>query len=781
MKNYNPAANEKAIISGENYRFTLLTPRLIRIEYNDRGIFSDRETFLAVNRDFDVPEFSVENKNEVITITTDYIKLTYKQNNPFNQESLSVCYTNDNASVYAGRHLSHWKFGVTSARNLKGTATSLDNVNGSTEIETGIMSMGEVCILDDSKNSGYTDMYLFCYGNSDSSNYDYKTALADFYKLSGNVPMLPKYALGNWWCRYYPYTQDEYINLMQKFQDKDVPLSVAMIDMDWHYTKIDKKYENGWTGFSWNKELFPDHKSFLKELHERNLYIGLNTHPQGGVAAHEERYAAMASAMNIPPDSQKTIEFDIENPEFAENYFKILHHPIEDEGVDLGGRRIIKKIRELDPDPLQKLNQLHFEDNNRKNDRALILSRYSGPGSHRYPVGFSGDSISSWESLEFQPYFTATASNIGYVWWSHDIGGFQQGNKDDELITRWVQLGVFSPINRLHSMNLRYMSKEPWNYNKIAEETIEKFLRLRHKLSPYIYTMNYRASKLSEPLIQPLYYNYTGSEAYRNKTEYMFGSEMIVSPIVTPHDNVTSYGSAKVYLPNGIWYDFFSGRKYKGDREFTAFRTIDTAPVFVKAGGIVPMAVSESVNDISNPETMNIKVYAGANGSFELYEDDGISNRYTAGAYAVTKLELNWNERPCFKVFKPVGDLSVIPETRNYIIEIVGIENCDINLECNGKKISFEKEYKDTTMYITVYDVSEELMIEFESSNLAQNDTIKWLDELLLDCYAEYMLKEAIYNALSKNIPVTEKLIYIGEKIKDTKLRLALQEIITNP
>ena len=145
-------------------------------------------------------------------------------------------------------------------------------------------------------------------------------------------------------------------------------------------------------------------------------------------------------------------------------------------------------------DPLWMLNHFHFLDSARDGKRPLTFSRYAGPGSHRYPVGFSGDTLITWASLDFQPYFTATASNIGYGWWSHDIGGHMFGGKDDELATRWVQLGVFSPILRLHSSLSPFNTKEPWRFGPEARAVMTEFLRLRHRLVPYLHTMNHRAA-----------------------------------------------------------------------------------------------------------------------------------------------------------------------------------------------------------------------------------------------------------------------------------------------
>lgn len=189
-------------------------------------------------------------------------------------------------------------------------------------------------------------------------------------------------------------------------------------------------------------------------------------------------------------------------------------------------------------DPLWLLNHYHYLDHGRDGKIPLILSRYAGPGSHRYPVGFSGDTVVSWEPLGFQPEFTATASNIGYGWWSHDIGGHLDGCRDDELVTRWVQLGTFSPILRLHSADSHWMSNEPWLYRKEYESVMSEFLRFRHRLVPFVYTQNIICSARDEPLVQPMYRSYPEHEAaYSFPNQYLFGSELLVAPIAARQKN----------------------------------------------------------------------------------------------------------------------------------------------------------------------------------------------------------------------------------------------------
>ena len=226
------------------------------------------------------------------------------------------------------------------------------------------------------------------------------------------------------------------------------------------------------------------------------------------------------------------------------------------------------------------LNHYHFLDNGRGESRPLVFSRYAGLGSHRYPIGFSGDTSATWDSLDFQPYFTATSSNVGYGWWSHDIGGHFGGKKDNELFVRWIQFGVFSPINRLHSQDGEFSGKEPWRYGNNAERIVKEYLQLRHRLVPYTYTMNVISHFDDFPLIRPMYYHHPWKEeAYEVPNQYYFGTQMIVAPVTTPLKKNLRLGQVKVWLPEGRWYDFFINRAYEGGRTIDMYRSLSAYPV----------------------------------------------------------------------------------------------------------------------------------------------------------------------------------------------------------
>lgn len=746
-------AEDAAIIQGEKYRFTVLTEEMIRLEYCEDGQFEDRATQCVIDRKFKVPEYQVIENEESLEIITDKIHLVYNKQK-FTDYGLSV-QVRGNISVYH----SIWHFGE-EATDLRGTARTLDEADGAIELEHGIISRFGYGILDDSRSLVITedgwveprkedciDIYFLGYGH------EYEHCLKDYYHLTGKTPLLPRYALGNWWSRFYRYNDQEYKALMTRFEKEEIPFSVSVIDMDWHLVDIDPKYGSGWTGYTWNKELFPDPKEFMTWLHDHGLKVTLNVHPAGGVQAHEEKYKEMAEAMGRDWEKEEPVNFDVTDQKFLKAYFEYLHHPNEEEGVDFwwldwqqGG---LSKIPGLDP--LWMLNHYHYLDSGRRGKRRLTFSRYAGMGSHRYPVGFSGDTIISWESLAFQPYFTANASNVGYGWWSHDIGGHMKGYRDEELSTRWIQFGVFSPIMRLHSSNSAFTGKEPWNYNAISENIMKRYLKLRHEMIPYLYTMNYHASHDGQPLIRPMYYlEPEQPEAYEVPNEYYFGTELVVCPITEPTDKAAGTACVKAWIPEGKWYDIFSGLKYDGGRMLELYRSLEDIPVLAKEGAIIPLTdLTEYTNSVENPKELAVKIVPGKKNAFILMEDTGDTCEDKEENWAQTKLEwINENE---FIIHPANGNLDVIPKCRTWKMEFYGIADVD-NLEVTvgGKAIETERIYDEKRhicqVNIPETEVTEQITISFSKGYLLrENNKPAEIFALLYQAKIEYEVKEKIY------------------------------------
>jgi alpha-glucosidase (family GH31 glycosyl hydrolase) len=662
-----PVADPANVVSGAHYRISVLDEGLLRLEYSPSGAFEDRASQAVVDRAFPPVLFTVTETDDRLTLRTARLRLVYDKR-PFSTEGLSV-----QASGGFRSDASLWRFGLPTP-NLGGTARTLDDADGAVPIEPGVLSAEGIAVYDDSRTVLLTDdgwiaprrpdtldLYVFAFGR------DYRAALRALYRLTGPQPLLPRFALGTWWSRYHRYTEDEYLALMDRFAAEGIPLSVAVLDMDWHLVDIDPRHGSGWTGYTWNRELFPDPKEFLAALHERGLAVALNVHPAEGVHVHEERYAAVAKRRGVDPASELPIDFDPADPGFVEAYLEELHHPLEDEGVDFwwldwqqGG---VTRIPGLDP--LWLLNHFHFLDSARGGRRPLTFSRYAGLGSHRYPVGFSGDTVITWASLDFQPYFTATASNVGYGWWSHDVGGHFYGVKDDELALRWVQLGVFSPITRLHSGSSPFNSREPWRFGSPVQQVITRFLRLRHRLVPYLSTMNRRAHADGAPLVSPMYFDHPHDEAaYRVPNQFLFGDRLLVAPITAPADRATQLGAVRAWLPAGQWTDVFTGLVYRGDTMISLHRDLDSIPVLAPAGAILPLTAADVVGfGTPVPDALELRVYAGADGEFELAED-GDDERW-----ALTRFTLAGDE---LRIHPVSGDLGSVPPTRRYDVVLCG-------------------------------------------------------------------------------------------------------------
>ncbi len=748
-----PQARPDAIIQGDVYRFTVLTSRMIRLEYAADGQFEDRPTQTVFNRDFPVPAYRIVENEEELQIITEHVHLHYTKG-PFAANTLYIDVLGNFSTYY-----SRYTFGGP-LRTLKGTARTLDHADGVIPLEEGILSRQGYAAIDDSnafvltedhfvepRRSGTHDIYYFGYGH------DYKQALRDFYHLTGPTPMLPRQVLGNWWSRYWRYSEKEYKDLMTRFKTEDIPFSVSVIDMDWHVTDIPERYGSGWTGYTWNRDLFPDPRGFLQWLKDDDRMVTLNLHPADGVRGFEEAYEAMAVAMGVDPESDVRIPFDFSDRTFIENYFTKLHHPHEADGVDFwwidwqqGANSKMKGL-----DPLWMLNHYHALDIARDGNRPLIFSRYAGPGSHRYPVGFSGDTIISWASLQFQPYFTATASNIGYGWWSHDIGGHQRGEKDDELSTRWLQYGVFSPIMRLHSTMSIFNGKEPWRYSTDAANVMKNYLRLRHQLVPYIYTMNARNHFDGLPLVSPMYYEHPeDDQAYNVPNQFYFGTELIVAPMVTPMHRKLHMTSTTAWLPEGEWFDFFNGHRYRGGKQIRLFRYLEDQGVLAKAGAIVPLGRHlEQSNALHNPEDLEVVVFPGASNRFTLFEDDSTGVAHRDGVNVETTFALDWGARE-LTIAAPTGHRDLLPENRSITLILRGVREGYVQRD--GESLTGHYDHATQSLRVELGEVTDTITLSLQVEISTNENKMDRLYAFLDQAEISYDLKDRLYRLLSQKL-----------------------------
>jgi alpha-glucosidase (family GH31 glycosyl hydrolase) len=673
----NPIADPRAVVVVGKARFTVLTPEMIRMEWAADGKFENHASFVFINRHLPVPKFeSAVTKSggpvQQLRLKTSALTLTYDAssgNGKFTPQNLSIEVTVDGKQVT-------WHPGMTDSENLLGTTRTLDGARGSQTrepIEQGLVSRSGWVLVDDSTRPLFDsdnfsfkegekspwpwvmerpagdrqDWYFFGYGH------EYRKALGDYVKVAGKIPLPPRFAFGTWWSRYWDYSDQEIEEIIHGFRQNSTPLDVFVIDMGWHISleqlkamgQGDKNNQDqsghflGWSGYTWNKVLFPDPGGFLDRLHADHLKTSLNLHPASGIQPWEASYPAMAKAMGIDPATKKYVPYDITNKKFAENYFNLVLHPLEKQGIDFWWLdwQQEQNTKMANVKPTWWINYVHFTDQEREGKRPLLFHRWGGLGNHRYQIGFSGDTVSVWDSLAFQPWFTSTAANVGYAYWSHDIGGHMPGAVEPELFTRWVEFGAFSPILRTHTTKNPESERRIWAYPEPFSSILRSTFQLRYAMQPYIYTEARRTYDTGVAFLRPLYYDWPeANEAYENKSEYLFGDEMLVNPVVTPSDKQSGLATEKVWLPKGEWIEWPSGKHFTGPTSANRSFSIDQIPVYVKQGSIVPMQPEMSYTGEKPVDPLIVNVWPLASGqttSYSLYEDNGVAEQYQHGVF----------------------------------------------------------------------------------------------------------------------------------------------------
>ena len=731
----NPKADAKAVVTSGNARFTVLTPQLIRMEWSADGQFEDRATLTFVNRETPVPEFKVRESKSKLTITTPALTLTYLKNGKFSDKNLKAVFTLNGKEVV-------WTPGMENPQNLLGTTRTLDGADGSKlkePMEQGILSRAGWSLIDDSQRHVLTpdgseweewvearpegdrqDLYLFAYGH------DYKQALADYALVAGRAPMPPKYTLGYWWSRYWQYSDNEFVDLVNKLKSMDVPIDVLIVDMDWHETwglrksnspKDEYGQRIGWTGYTWQKELFPSPANFLKWTENEELKVALNLHPASGIQPYEAVYDDFTKEYGWS-EKGKSVPFKIDERKWAEAYFKTVLEPMERDGVDFWWLDWQQwKESKYTPGLSNTfwLNHTFFNHAERQNPglRPFIYHRWGGLGSHRYPLAFSGDTYATWPMLAYLPYFTATASNVNYGWWGHDIGGhmFHKTQKatDPELYTRWLQYGVFTPIFKTHSTKDPRIERCIWCFPDHMF-LMRDAIRLRYTLAPYIYNAARENYDTGVGMCRPMYYDYPESDkAYETSEQFMFGNDILATTITQPVDSITGLAPRTIWFPEGAWFDCATGSMYEGGRTEELHYTLAENPHYAKAGSIIPMNPA-TVKNLQQPcDTLVLTFIPGGDGQLRHYEDDGMSQQYKTN-YAVTTVSKKQEGNTVRVRISPrEGSFAGASDSRSYELRFPAVFPPK-SVKVNGKELAYSRfpkagewTYDDYTLAPVIY------------------------------------------------------------------------------
>lgn len=712
-------ADPRAVVEQGSARFTVLTPTLLRLEYAPNALFEDRPSLFAVRRKLPICPFRQRQERDWLTVKTDALTLGYRTGSgQFRRSNVYI--------RLASASQIEWRPGMPSQGNLGGTARTLDECTGPIDLGNGVLSRDGWFLLDDSTRPVFQDQWISSRPYGDRQDWyffgyaqDFQRALRDLTAVAGKIPLPPRFVFGSWYSRYWPYRAAEFMAIADEYAQFGFPLDVMVMDMNWHL--------EGWTGYTWNRELIPDPEGLLSALHDRRLKVALNLHPADGVQPHEEAYPAFAKAMGRDAETKKPIEFDCTDPIYMKNYFELLHHPLEAQGVDFwwidwqqGSETSVAGL-----EPLSWLNHLHFCDLQRDRaalpcSRGLTLSRWGGWGSHRYPIQFSGDTWATWEMFRFLVEFTATAGNVGAVYWSHDLGGhFAKGRTDPELFVRWVQFGAFSATMRVHTTLSAENDRRPWLDGEPFTAACRAAFALRYRLLPYIYTMARKCHDTGLPLNRPMYLVYpTETIAYELPEQFLFGDDLLVAPVLRPGHGADRIAEVEVWLPEGDWFDLTTHKRYAGPARHTIYAALSYTPVFARAGQPIPMARPGRTRTIEALNELYIRVYPGESGASLLYEDDGESTAYLDGHCAWTPLRYEGTVNGCCVHVGPTqGVYESVPRARHLVVELPAT-TAPTAVSRNGYPIAPGQWKYDTSERTTVIRISDLMPAEVCTVNV---------------------------------------------------------------
>ncbi len=540
---------------------------------------------------------------------------------------------NRHAAVDLGRH-----DGTLQERSYNCTADAR-------RFSTGVLSRSGYWVLNDSDGAvldedgfpherhrpGAQDWYFFGYGT------DYKAALQDFVRVTGPAALPTPNALGLMFSRWPAYDEAEAKSIIAEFERNGYPLSVIVLDMEWH--------QEGWGHWDWNEALYADPTAFFRWCHERGIHVTLNDHPLRVRSddSHFDGYVEAAGVRDRVRDhtyNDKTLpvaDVVICDKRQARAFLDTCHSPIVEQGIDFWWND--GYVGELQGACGQLvMNKLCFEEIERAGKRGMHLARYGGLGSHRYGGFFTGDTSICWEILALQVEFNIRAAGVGHAWVSHDIGGFcgganKDGRIDPTLYLRWLQFGVFNPILRFHSAP-GSGSRQPWDYAPEGNGAERRWLRVRNSLLPYLYAAGRETWETGLPVVRGLYLeDATDEDAYRFD-QFYFGPSLLVAPVVTADPR------RRIYLPAGRWWAFESNTLLPGGMEIVRDVPLEEVPVYVPAGSILVRQDPDASLHAAHREALWLDVYPGADADAVLYEDEGDTPAYRDGAFCKTAFRL---------------------------------------------------------------------------------------------------------------------------------------------
>ena len=698
----------------DSVRIELLSPSMFAVTESPRPSFKPLPNDLAVvSRPSGKVSHTVRSTDGKVFITTDAVTITVDPSCPLLAGGVSV--SSGDATLA--------RLAEPDTTNLGGVVGALDNCDGETNYSEqndvtsssrhlpvpmdGVLSRRGFTVLNHSGDyltrynpgSAFNELLVLSYGN------DYRRALTDFYSVAGSPSMLPKWSLGFIYSRWKDYTDEDYHRILEGFRSRNIPIDAIILDMCWHV--------DHWYGYKYDTANFPDMRGFLDWAEKEGLKVGFNHH-SGCIYKDDPKIHDFCKAAGLDYEKSivagpsfepeiRVVEYDTRNERHFKAFYDLyLDHMIAD-GFDFHWVDGANSIYSAE------LYNRYLREQTGKRPFVLNRQQQSVLCNHRYPAAFSGDTYATWATMRHTLATTIKGANNG-VNWSHDIGGYMpQGYDgylpDGEMFARWVQFGAFSPIMRFHAKKDLFWhpavkhpgdydggSRLPWDWGPTVEKSITQFINLRASLIPYIYTAMYRCHTEGEPICRGMYIDWPSADEAYNYDQFMFGDNFLVAPVMVP----SGYGQRgtverTLWLPEGLWYDYFTGVPVNGGGTVKREADLYSMPVYVKGGAIIPtVRVGRNVSEPTDSMTLTIYTPASAGtSSYELYDDAGDSYGFEKGEKTLTRIDYAYTPRSGHDIMinKVVGSYPGMPSSRNYTLALVGTERPAAVL-VNGARVS---------------------------------------------------------------------------------------------
>ncbi len=721
----------KNIIKFKKARFTLLSDVSFKAEYSLNGVFINKELFVTDLKNTKPLKYSIKKSKDRIVIQTKRLIINYQEKpRGFSRNNFIVLYKYKNK-------FKKWYFGKKDRKNLGGTTLDMFKYpkERGKKLSQGVISKNGYFTYYDhtftfwdkkkewayfKKRDNYRIVFFIGYGK------DYSLGLKEYSQIFGKALLPPLWAFGFWYSRYWNYHQNEFIKLVNKYRLLNIPIDVMVIDTDWR--------RDIWRGYEWSKKYFPYPEKFIKTMKKSGIKLVLNDHPgynESEFLPEHEKYFKQVKQF-LKKEINNKWRPDWSNKKEVEAFCNLLLAPKLKQGIDFWwidgwgadglnrDKEFFNKNKHADKmglgvagyyglNPQLWLNHHYYQITKKTlKKRPLLLTRWGGFGSERYPVNFSGDTFSTWKTLAYQVYFTYTAGNVLANYWSHDLGGFLGKKISKELFIRWVQFGAFSSIMRTHS---DHGIREPWKFDKQTLNIFKKYIRIRYRLIPYFYQCAYSSYKDGMPLIRALYHNYPEyKKSYRFKEQFMIGEDILVAPIVKKMKG-KRFIKKKIFFPDGEWFGIENGYLTMGPSNTCLSVPLDIIPFFIRKNSIIPvnqdiMYIGEKKNNY-----LQFEIFSPYNAFLNYYEDDGITDDYQKGRFLIIPVKITRKHKKIIlKICKQKGYYKSIVKMRKITVVVHFTEDIKIKKAISSKKnyriYKTDKVFNEVRSYFNSYRIS---------------------------------------------------------------------------